>query len=173
MDAVTQVQQVATTASMEAWSFILSFLALIVITAALFAWSLRSGKRGIVALTLSLYAGYALYAVFPYADQVLAAGKDSALALFITKVVLFLALSAIPFYLLLRTVAADWMPGNKLVLLVACALTGAFIIALGYHTLGAKAAYAFTPSIDALFAPAKYFFWWFIAPLAGVFLLVR
>lgn len=173
MDAITQAQTFATTGAMEAWSFVLSFLALLIIAAVLFGFALRYGKSALLALVIALYAGYALYVVFPYSDAVLAIGAGSALMLFIAKLVMYAILTYIPYYLIRRYGGHDYAEGHRLFVLLAAFLAAAFIIAIGYHTLGAKAAYSFTPAIDNLFAPAKYFFWWFIAPLAGVYLLVR
>jgi len=173
MDAITQAQTFATTGASEAWTLILSFLALIIITGVLFAFSLRAGKSSLVSLILSFYIGYAIYQVFPYADAILAIGKGSAVTLVVAKLVIYAIATYIPFYVINRHASNDYFVPNKLIALFACFLAAAFLMAIGYHTFGAKSAYAFTPALDMLFAPASYFFWWFIAPLAGVYLLVR
>jgi hypothetical protein len=52
-------------------------------------------------------------------------------------------------------------------------LTAAFILAIAYHVFDLNHLYSFPKPLDQLFAPNQYFFWWFIAPLAGLFFLVH
>jgi hypothetical protein len=169
MDSLTAL---ATTGFNDAWTFVLNFLAFILIAGALFAWSLRSGRSALVAFVFSLYAGYALYAVFPYASSIIGAAGSALTALFL-KVVLYGVFTGLAYWAIRRHGGGDYFGGRHWVSAILAILASGFILAVLYHTLGAKGAYSFTPSIDALFAPKDYFFWWFVAPLAGVLLLAR
>ena len=52
-------------------------------------------------------------------------------------------------------------------------LAAAFLLALSYHVFDISNIYTFPAPLDTLFAPQGYFFWWFIAPLAGLIFLVH
>lgn len=169
MDALTQF---ATTGLAEAWTFILNFLALIILAGALFAWSWRSGRDGLITLIFSLYVGYTLYFAFPYADSIILAG-GSPLNELVLRVVFFGIFTGIAYWAISAHSSGTYFSAGHTVSIVLAVLASGFIMAVLYHSLDAKAAYSFTPSIDALFAPKDYFFWWFIAPLVGILALAR
>jgi hypothetical protein len=155
----------------DAIGFVGNFLVLLVIAALLFLFALRAGRSLLISFILSLYVGYALFTVFPYKDMIITG--DTPLVRAVCGIALFAAFSFFPYLLLRRVSSAGTMRINPLMLAALTLVTGGFILALGYHVLNIAAVIPLTPSLDALFAPEKYFFWWFLAPLAGVYLTAR
>ncbi len=147
------------------WGLIGNVFVFLLIVGALVVFSMRVGKAALLALILSLYIGYAVYSVFPFAE--LAGGTP------IANVVIFLTMTVVA-YLLVRRVGTSGAGGTRIVpLIILCALTGGFVMALGYTTFDIDTVYSFPKTLDLLFAPKEYFFWWFVAPLAAVFALGR
>jgi hypothetical protein len=167
MDAVNEL---ATGGFADIVTFVTNFLAFLVIAGALFAFSLRAGRAALITLIVSLYAGYALYAVFPYKD-VLESGEGT--GAFAAHLLMFVALTAFPYVLIRRITTSGFMRVNGFLLFGLCLLTAGFILAIGYHLFGLSGVFPLSSSLDALFAPDKYFFWWFVAPLVGVFVAAR
>lgn len=46
-----------------------------------------------------------------------------------------------------------------------------FVLAMLYHVFGVTGVINLPSFLDSLFAPNSYFFYWFIAPLVGLFFL--
>ena len=158
MDAVT-------TSAASAWGLIGNVLIFVVIVGALIVFSLRVGKAALLSLILSLYIGYAVYSVFPFSD--LAGGTP------LGNVSVYVVLTALA-YLLVRKVGSNGIGRIQMVpLVILCLLTGGLVMALGYSTFEIDTIYDFPRTLDLLFAPKEYFFWWFIAPLVGAFAVGR
>jgi len=161
----TSCMDAVTTSAASAWGLIGNVFVFLIIVAALVVFSMRVGKAALLSLILSLYVGYAVYSVFPFAE--LAGGTP------VGNVVVYLVMVALS-YLLVRRVGTSGAGGTRILpLIVLCALTGGFVMALGYAAFDIDTVYDFPKTLDLLFAPAQYFFWWFIAPLVGVFALGR
>jgi hypothetical protein len=169
MDSVAKL---ASTGVADAWTFVLSFLAFIIIAGALYGWAWKSGRDVLVSFVFSLYAGYALYFVFPYSDDFIKAG-GSALNELVLRVILFAIFTGLAYWAIRRHSSAGYFRAGQVATVALAILASGFILAVLYHSLNAKSAYTFTDSLDALFAPKDYFFWWFIAPLIGVLALSR
>lgn len=148
-----------------------NFLVLLVIAALVFFFALRAGRALLVSFILSLYVGFALFTVFPYKEMIISG--DTPLVRAVASIALFAAFTFFPYILLRRVSSSGNMRINPVMLGVLAVVTGGFVLALGYHILNIGALVPLTPSLDALFAPDKYFFWWFLAPLAGVYLTAR
>jgi hypothetical protein len=87
---------------------------------------------------------------------------------------LFTFFTAIFYFTLRRVLSADYILGGRhLAVGILSFFTTTFIVVLAYHVFPVRDVYAFTPAIDALFAPKQFFFWWFVAPLAGLFVFTR
>ena len=52
-------------------------------------------------------------------------------------------------------------------------LQDSFLLAIAYHVFQVSNIYIFPDPINSLFAPDKYFFWWFVAPLLGLLFFVH
>jgi len=151
--------------------FVGNFLVLLIIAALLFFFALRAGRTLLISLILSLYVGFALFTVFPYKELIIVG--DTALVRAVASIALFAAFTFFPYILLRRVSSSGSMRINPIVLAALTLVTGGFVLALGYHVLNIGDVIPLTPSLDLLFAPDKYFFWWFLAPLAGVYLTAR
>lgn len=164
------VNTLATGGFSDIIGFVGNFLALLIVAGVLFLFALKAGRAAFITLVMALYAGFALFTVFPYKDML---AGDSATAAFVANTLIFGALTFFPYVLLRRISTTGSMHINPVLLFGLALLSGGFILALGYHILGLSAAIPLTPTLNALFAPDKYFFWWFIAPLVGIFLTAR
>jgi hypothetical protein len=169
MDSITQI---ATTSIASVWTFVLSFLALILLAGALYGWAWKSGRDVLVSFIFSLYAGYAIYFIFPYSDDIIKAG-GSALNALVLRVLFLAVFTGISYWAIRKHSGSGYFRGGEIGTIILAILTSGFILAILYHSLNAKSAYAFTSSLDALFVPKEYFFWWFVAPLIGVLGLSR
>ena len=169
-DAIAQVSALATPAALHAWSAAGDFLIVIILLAVFFFFARYAGRGPFVGVLLALYSAYALYAAFPYAALLPTAPAATAL---LARVGLYLAF-VIAFYIILRrVVVSDFLYIGTFGLLILSLLASAFLLALAYHVFPVALVYHFTPAIDALFAPEKYFFWWFAAPAVGLFFLAQ
>ena len=152
-------------------AFIGNFLVLLIIAGILFFFALRTGRSMLISFILSLYVAFALFTVFPYTEQLLIG--DTALMRAVSGIALFAVFTAFPYVLLRRVSTSGSMRIHPLTLGILALVTGGFVLALGYHVLDIASVIPLTPSLDALFAPDGYFFWWFIAPLIGIFVAAR
>jgi hypothetical protein len=165
-DAIAQVSALATPAALSAWSAASDFLIVIILLALFFFFARYAGRGPFVGVLLALYSAYALYAVFPYVSFLPTAPAMTALFAHVGLYAAFV----IAFYLILRrVVVSDFLYVGTFGLIVLSFLASAFLLALAYHVFPVAEVYRFTPAIDALFAPEKYFFWWFAAPAVGLF----
>lgn len=165
------VTAIANSSASTIGAFIGNFLALIIITAILFFFTLRVGRSALIAVVLSLYAGFALYSVFPYTDQIIATGTTPLMKA-IAAIIVYGVASFVP-YLLIKRALGNSGTFHPLPLFVLSLLTAGFILALGYHLFAIGTAFGLGSSLEHLFAPKSYFFWWFIAPLVGLFVFAR
>lgn len=151
--------------------FVGNFLVLLIIAGILFFFALRAGRSLLISLILSLYVGFAIFTVFPYKEMFLIG--DTPLVRAVAGIALFAVFTFFPYVLLRRVASAGTMRIHPVLLAALALVTGGFVLALGYHVLNIASVIPLTPSLDALFAPDKYFFWWFLAPLVGTYLTAR
>ncbi len=167
-----QVSNVATASAFNAWALIGNFLILAVLTLLMIAFSYYGGKGGIISLIMAFYGGYGLYLVFPYTSVIVDAGGTPLFKALIS-IFIFLVALFIPFIFIQRLIKGgfgvlSFVPRFALSFLAAC-----FLLALAYHVFNVSHIYTFPEPMNTLFAPDRFFFWWFIAPLAGLFYLVH
>ena len=167
-----QVSNVATASAGHAWALVGNFLILVVLTVVMIGFSYYGGRGGIISLIMCFYAGYAIYLVFPYTDFLVNAGGEPLLKALIS-VILFILSIAVPYLFINRLIKGgfgilSFVPRFVLSFLAAC-----FLLALAYHVFNVNHIYTFPEPMNTLFAPDEFFFWWFIAPLAGLFFLVH
>ena len=172
MDFVAQAQEFATSGVADAWGLFGNSLAFIILAGVLFLFALRAGRGAFLSLVVALYAGYGLYAAFPYTDEALAFGSTPLLT-FGISVGLYLVAVLIPYLLLRRVAVSDFVSIGFVGLLILSVVTAGFLFALAHFVFDVGSVYSFSASIESLFAPAEYFFWWFIAPLVGLLFLAR
>jgi hypothetical protein len=136
-------------------------------------YAFQSGKGRIISFILSLYVGVLVFMSFPYLDFfTFFSATDlqvtlSHLAIF--AVLVFVIHHALNFVTYSEYSVGGGKAFQAIVLaLSATVLTFAFV----YHTLPISVLHDFSPSIDGYFA-SQFFFWWLVAPLAGVLLVSR
>ena len=172
-DSLTiQISDVATTGAASAWLLVGNFVILLVLTVLMILFSYKGGRGGIISLIVAMYAGYAIYSVFPYTDQIIAAGGTPLIKAGVS-VVLFSIATIVPFHFIQRLTGGGFGVLSFVPRFVLSFLAAAFLLALAYHVFALNDIYTFPAPIDKLFAPEGYFFWWFIAPLAGLIFLVH
>ncbi|MEK9160632.1 MAG: hypothetical protein AAB440_01165 [Patescibacteria group bacterium] len=172
VDVLAQSQQLATTITENAWLWTGNFLALIVLTVIFLFFAMKGGRSGLISFILALYAGYAIYVVFPYTDFIVAMGGTAPVKA-ILSLVIFGAATFLPFIVIRRLTGGGFGSLTFIPNLILSFLAAAFLLVLGYHVFDISNIYQFSQPLDQLFAPEGFFFWWFIAPLIGLFLLAR
>lgn len=169
-DGLTQVNTLATHTALSAWTWASDFFIVLVLVGVLFLFAWYVGKGQFVSLLLSFYAAEALYALFPYNSLLPSAPALTAL---VAHLALFLAFALVTFIVLRRVVVSDFLYIGPIGLGILAFLGAGFLLALAYHVFPVREVYTFTPAVNALFAPKQWFFWWFVAPLAGLFFIAR
>ncbi|MFI5260313.1 MAG: hypothetical protein ACHQU0_00775 [Candidatus Paceibacteria bacterium] len=169
-EGIAQVSTLATHSALTIWNFGSDFLIIIIPTAAFFFFAWYVGRGPFVAILLAFYSAFAIYNLFPYMSILPTA---PAITAFLAHTGLYLALSFAFYIVLRRVVVSDFLYVGTIGLTILSFCATAFLLALAHHTFGVNAIYTFTPPVDALFSPDKYFFWWFIAPAVGLFFLAR
>lgn len=168
--SLEQVNTIATHTALSAWAFGSDFLVLIVLVAALFFFAWYMGRGPFIALLVSFYVGYALYALFPFAKLLPQTPAATALA---SAVALYAALVFLSYLILRRVASSDFVSISPFALAALALLGASFLIALAYHVFPDVSIYGFPSSMNTIFEPREYFFWWFAAPLVGLFFLAR
>lgn len=169
-EGIAQVNTLATHTALSIWNSASDFLIVIVLVSLFFVFAWYWGRGPFVAVLLAFYCAYALYVMFPYLSYLPTAPAMTAL---LSKVGVYLGLSFLFYIILRRVVVSDFLYIGIFGLVALSFFGAAFLIAMAYNAFDITAVYQFTPAIDILFAPAKYFFWWFAAPAVGLFFLAR
>jgi uncharacterized membrane-anchored protein len=172
MDIATSISEAATSGATSVWLILGNFLVLLILTGIMIGFSYKAGRGGIISLLISFYAGYAIYMVFPYTDDILNSGGSSTVKAIIS-VALYIAATFVPFHFIQRLTSGGFGVLSVVPRFVLSFLAAAFLLTLAYHVFYVSNIYTFPSPIDSLFAPDEYFFWWFIAPLVGLLFLVK
>jgi hypothetical protein len=146
-----QISNIATASALHAWALIGNFLIVLVLTLLMIGFSYYGGRGGIISLQMSFYVGYKA----------------------LLSVVLFIIASFIPYMFINRLIAGGFGILSFVPRFVLSFLAATFLLALAYHVFNVTHIYTFPEPMNSLFAPDQFFFWWFIAPLAGLFFLVH
>lgn len=148
----------------------MNFLALIVLAGVLFVFALRAGRPAFISLILAFYIGFGLFMIFPWKEQILAGdGMTKAVA----ALLLYAALSALPFLVLRRVNTMGLMSIHPVPLLILSTLSAGALLAVSYHFLNLAKILPATPPIAAYVVPEQFLFYWLVAPLVAFFVLVR
>ncbi|HVW82728.1 MAG TPA: hypothetical protein VHC68_02170 [Candidatus Paceibacterota bacterium] len=153
-----------------AWSYASSFLILIVLVLFFVGFARLMGYGPFVGLIAALYIGYALYAVFPYGEYLPSGPPMTALG---ARVALYLGFFVISYILLRKIAASDFVHIGTVGLIVIAVCTAGFIMALAYQSFPVRTVYQFSASLDQLFAAKEWFFAWFAAPIAALYLFAH
>lgn len=167
---IAQVNELAAQTALSAWGVAGDFFIIIALSAAFFLFARYVGRGPFVALLLSFYGAYALYATLPYLSLLPTA---PAMTAFLAHVGVYVALAVVFYLILHRVIISDFLYIGVFGLIVLSLLGSAFLLALGYHIFSIADVYRFAPVIELLFTPEKYFFWWFAAPVVGLMFFAR
>lgn len=146
-------------------SFGADFLSLIIVTAVILAFALYFGRDRIAPLIAALYAALTLYTAFPFPSMISGAYMHIGLYLLFV-VILFTAFSGISYFMAARS-------GSFIAELIMAVLIAGFVLAISIHILPVQDVYTFSTATKDLFLSDQYFFWWLVAPLAGLFFIGR
>ena len=172
MDQIAiQVSDIATKAAANSWAVMSNFLILVVLTVGFILLSYRS-RAGIISLLVAFYAGYAIYLVFPYTQSIVSSGSTPLIKAGISLLI-YTVCCIFPFLFVERLVQSGIGVISVVPRFGLSFLAATFLMALAYHVFSVNAIYTFPEPMKSLFAPNQYFFWWFIAPLVGLLLLVH
>lgn len=169
-EGIAQVSTLATNTALTVWNGASDFLIILIVFSVFFLFAWYVGRGPFVAVLLAFYAGYALYVAFPFTSLLPTAPAMTSL---IAHILLYVVLTFIFYVILRRVVVSDFLYIGIFGLIALSFLGSAFLLALVYHIFPVASVYNFTPAIDILFAPDKYFFWWFASPAIGLFFLAR
>jgi hypothetical protein len=170
--AAIEISNLATTAAASAWLWGGNFLVLIILTFVLFFFAMHQGRSGLITVNLSMYAGYALYVVFPYRESIIAIGSTAMVQAFLS-ILLFIFATIPPFVIILRLTAPSFGSLSIIQNLLLSVLAASFLMALAYHVFDISHVFTLPDPLNQIFAPKGYFFYWFIAPLVGLWFLAR
>ncbi len=169
-NTIVQIQTLASHTTASFSSVTGDFLSVIIIAGAFFIFARYVGRGQFVALLVSLYAGLALYMIFPFMKYLPSSPALTSLA---SGVALFASFSMVAYFILRRIVVSDFISISTIGLIILSFLGAGFVFALAYQVFPVREVHAFTPAIDALFAVKEYFFWWIAGPLIGLFMLAN
>lgn len=170
MEGIEQARALATETISTLITWGSDFLIAIIFFAALFAFGWYRGRGPLLALLMSFYIAYAVYDLFPYAS-LFPASPASLVLLWHTGV--FAVCTAAIYFIVRRGVSQNAVSYGTFGFIALPLLGAGFLLALAYQVFPVREVYTFTPAIDALFAPKEFFFWWFVAPIIGLFFLAR
>jgi|JI8StandDraft_1071087.scaffolds.fasta_scaffold114753_2 hypothetical protein len=148
-----------------------NFLAFVLLTFLMLVFAMRA-RLGIVYLIIAMYIAYGLYTVFPY-THFLVNFTDMPAIKAVTSVLLFMLFTFFPYRFIDRLAGGGVGIMTFFTNVMLSVLAAGFILALCYHLFQINQVFTFSAPIDQLFAPEGYFFYWFMAPLIGVYLLVH
>lgn len=170
-DLALQVSDIATTAAANSLGLISNFIVLVVLTILFILLSYRS-RGGIISLLVAFYVGYGVFTVFPYTQAIVESGGSPVIKAVIS-VVIFVISCVVPFMFIERLVSGGIGVLSVFPRFGLSFLAATFVMALAYHVFQIHDIYTLPEPMNSLFAPDQYFFWWFIAPLLGLLLLVH
>ena len=167
-----QVSNFATLWAQHAWALSANFLVLVALTLIMIGFSYKSGRGGIISLILSLYIGYGFFVLFPYTTMAIGWGGTMLIKALIS-IVIYLVMCIPPFIFIQRIIGGGYGVLSFVPRFMLSFLSAAFIIAIAYHVFNINHLYSFPKPLDMIFEPNQYFFWWFLAPFAGLYFLVH
>ncbi len=154
----------------QALNFIIGFgndfFVFIIMAAIVAAFAFYFGRNRLMPLVAAIYAAIPLYLFFPFQTTLL---QDHyiAIALFLIFVFLaFIGFSGLSFFM--ASAPRSFLRVGAVSIFVA-----GMLLAVGIHVLPLEQIFTFNAATKALFASNQAFFWWLIAPLAGLFFLER
>lgn len=176
MDAINQfglqITDFAAGSASQVWLVAANFLIFLILILVMIGFSYKAGRGGIISLILAMYAGYAIYILFPFTEQIISAGGTKMIKA-ILSIIIYGICTFLPFHFIQRLTAGGFGVLSFFPRFVLSFLAAAFLLALAYHVFHVSNIYSFPEPMNTLFAPDRYFFWWFIAPMIGLLFLIH
>lgn len=175
MDMLANISTYGNSAVIHIKELSIASLVLILTTGALFLFALRYGKDRIIAFIFALYVGMLAFLHFPYTEKVLLF-KGSEINVLLSHSIIYIAFVILIYIVTERVIWAEYPQNGARRLMEAfiLALSGAaLLLSFAYNILPIASFYSFSPTIELIFEPSKFFFWWLLFPLVAVFLLAR
>lgn len=169
-ESLAQLTAIAVPLATSAWNSVSDILIILAMVLIFILFSRYIGRGPFVGLMLAFYTAYALYVTFPYMSLLPSAPAITAVA---TRVGLYAALVFIFYIVLRRVVVSDFLYVGSIGLIVLATLATGLLLTLAYQVFDITTVYHFTPTMDMLFAKKEYFFYWFAAPMIGLFFLAH
>jgi hypothetical protein len=165
-DVVPSAQNALHTLSGQVFSFGADFISFIVVTIAVMLFALYFGRDRLAPLIAGLYTALGLYAAFPY-FSIPGDNPYAKIGLFLVLAGLsFVAFSGLSYFMAAHS-------GGFITELIMAGLIAGFLIAVSIHVLPVQDVYTFSDAAKSLFASNQAYFWWLVAPLAGLFFIGR
>jgi hypothetical protein len=143
------------------------FFAFIIVAGAIATLAFYFGRDRLVSLIAAIYSAIVLYRAFPYGSMLPADNAYVQIGMFVGFVLISLiAFSGLSFFLARST-------SSFFGTAVLSAVTAGLILSVSIHVLPVQTLYSFSAPTLALFASPEMFFWWLVAPLAGLFFFGR
>lgn len=143
------------------------FFAFIVVAGAIATLAFYFGRDRLVSLIAALYAAIVLYRAFPYTSLLPADNAYVQIGVFVAfAFVALIAFAGLSFFLARST-------SSFFGTAVLSGVTAGLVLAIAIHVLPVQTLYSFSAPTLALFASPEMFFWWLVAPLAGLFFFSR
>lgn len=139
------------------------FFAFIVLIVVVIAFAFYFGRDRLTPLIAGIYSAILLYSNFPFASYF-----NGNVYISVGFFILLTFLGMIAFSGLASFMSSDGVGFLKVVALAV--LTAGLLMAVAIHTLPIPTIYTFSAPTLALFTSSHAFFWWLVAPVAGVFL---
>jgi hypothetical protein len=136
------------------------------------AYSIIRGRQALINLIVGLYFALLISLEFPYYEMFLQAASDSQSDA-IGKCVIFAIFALISTILVTRLMPEAYREGKfesfgkKLLLTIGATV---LVMIFTFHVLPLTEFVTPGTPIQAVFAPATYFFWWLLAPLVVLYL---
>jgi hypothetical protein len=132
-------------------------------------YSIVRGRQAVINLVIGLYFALLISLEFPYYKMFLGDGEGSAFM----KVAIFAVFTVISTLLIARLMPQPYKEkkfesfGKKLLLAIGGTI---LVMVFSFHVLPVTEFVTPGTPIQAIFAPATYFFWWLLAPLVFLYL---
>ena len=142
------------------------FFAFIVVAAVIAAFAFYFGHDRLMPLIAAIYTAALIYPVFPFKSII---GDNVYLNLGLFAVLVFaglVAFSGMAYFIASGSIGFVSLAALSI-------LTAGLLIAIGIHMLPVEQVYTFSAPTKALFVGDKMYFYWLVAPLAGLFFFGR
>ena len=155
-------------------TFLQESLYLILVFSVFLGYAMLKGKQSLINLILGLYLALLISLEFPYYDALLSNIDSAKLTDSVIKVIIFAVFTLAATFLFSKLMPRDYGEpafegfGKKLLFAL---LASILVMAYSFNALPITDIITPGTPIQFLFASPDHFFWWLLAPLAGIMFL--